>query len=67
MIFQISVVPLAAYSTLKNQSNVEKNEEKPYGTCIQDIQFRVLHLPPLFSTYLPSKKEPAGFFSIVLM
>ena len=43
----------------------KKNEEKPFGTCIQDIQFRVLHLPPLFSTYLPSKKEPAGFFSIV--
>ena len=44
-----------------------KNEENPYGTCIQYIQFRVLHIPPLFSTYLPSKKEPAGFFSIVLM
>ena len=55
----------SAFSSIlhfKKSIKCGKNEEKPYGTCIQDIQFRVLHLPPLFSTYLPSKKEPAGFF-----
>ena len=54
----------SAFSSIlhfKKSIKCGKNEEKPYGTCIQDIQFRV-YLPPLFSTYLPSKKEPAGFF-----
>ena len=60
----------SAFSSIlhfKKSIKCGKNEENPYGTCIQYIQFRVLHIPPLFSTYLPSKKEPAGFFSIVLM
>ena len=67
MIFQISVVPLAAYSTLKNQSNVEKMKKS-----LMELAFRISSFGYYtFRHYLvPTyhlKKNQLVFFSIVLM
>ena len=67
MIFQISVVPLAAYSTLKNQSNVEKMKKS-----LMELAFRISSFGyyPFRHYLVPTyhlKKNQLVFFSIVLM